>query len=162
MYWIAQHQHKSDLYTALADRLNNIVYFHEYLDQPESIARYKIMSVRGSLGIVASSNAEAGHANNEHAVPIQLIGILAIDKQILRLLTWRLLDTMWHNRTTTAWTSLPGQSARNRCWFKWMEGIPQVNLLFIWNHPKELERIALLYEVTCSQWRQFWGQQHLL
>ncbi len=70
--------HKSDLYTALADRLNDIVYFHEYLDQPESIARYKIMSVRGSLGMIASSNTEAGHASNEHAMSTQLIGILAL------------------------------------------------------------------------------------
>ncbi len=36
--------------------------------------------------MVASSNAEAGHASNEYAVPTQLLGILTIEKQILKLL----------------------------------------------------------------------------
>ncbi len=44
------------------------------------------MEVRGSLGTVASSNAEAGHASNEAAVPTQLLGIVAIETQILKLL----------------------------------------------------------------------------
>ncbi len=68
-------QHKSDLYIALADRPKDIDYFREYFDNPESIARYKILGVRGSLGMVTSSNAEAGHASHEHSVPTQMIGI---------------------------------------------------------------------------------------
>lgn len=36
--------------------------------------------------MVASSNAEAGYASNEHVVPTQLMGILANKKQVLKLL----------------------------------------------------------------------------
>ncbi len=79
-------KHRSDLYHELADRPKVVEYFRKYLDNPESIACYKILGVRGSLGTVASSNAEAGHASNKHAIPTQLIGILAIEKQILKFL----------------------------------------------------------------------------
>ncbi len=44
------------------------------------------MEVRGSLGMVASSNADAGHASNEHAVPTKLMGILNIEQWVLKLL----------------------------------------------------------------------------
>ena len=79
-------QHKANLYKALANRPRDVEYFRGYLDHPESIARYKIMEVRGGLGMVSSSNAEAGHASNEHAVPTQLMGVVDIEKQILKLL----------------------------------------------------------------------------
>ncbi len=79
-------RHRSELYEELASYPKDIEYFQRYLDNPESIARYKILGVRGSLGMVASSNAEAGHASNEHAVPTKLVGILTIEKQILKLL----------------------------------------------------------------------------
>ncbi len=36
--------------------------------------------------MVASSNAEAGHASNEHAVPTHLIGIVDIENQVLKLI----------------------------------------------------------------------------
>ncbi len=79
-------QHWADLYQELADHPKDVEYFHKYLDHHESIARYKILGVRGSNGIVASSNAEVGHGSNEHAMPMQLISILAIEKQVLKLL----------------------------------------------------------------------------
>ncbi len=71
---------------ALSDCPKNVEYFCKYLDHPDSIARYKILGIQGGLGMVASSNTEAGHASNEHAVPTQLIGILAKEKQVLKFL----------------------------------------------------------------------------
>ncbi len=62
-------KHRSDLYQELAACPKDIEYFQKYLDHLESIAQYKILGVGGSLGMVASSNAEAGHASNEYAVP---------------------------------------------------------------------------------------------
>ncbi len=50
------------------------------------MARYKTLEVRQSLGMVASSNAEAGHASNEHAVSTQLMSVAAIEEQVLKLL----------------------------------------------------------------------------
>lgn len=73
-------------FDALADRPKDVNQFHGYLNCPESIARYNILEVRGSLWMVASSNAEAGHASNDYVAPTQLIGIVAIDNQVLKLL----------------------------------------------------------------------------
>ncbi len=79
-------KHQSDLYKALSDRPKDVQYFEQYLDYPESIARYKIVEVTGIFGTVLSSNADAGHASNEDAVPTQLLWIVAIETQILKLL----------------------------------------------------------------------------
>ncbi len=84
--------HKDNLYRSLAEWPKDVEYFITYLDSPESIGRYKILEVSGSLGMVASSNAEAGHASNEHAVSTQLMGVVAIEKQVLKL-----LDSAQHN-----------------------------------------------------------------
>lgn len=54
---------------SVANCPSNIDYFNAYFDNPKSIARYKVMEVRGSLGKVASANAEADHASNKAAVP---------------------------------------------------------------------------------------------
>lgn len=79
-------KHRLDLSQELVDRPKDVECLRKYLDKPESIACYKILGVRGTLGTVASSNTEAGHASNEHTVPTKLLGILAIEKQILKLL----------------------------------------------------------------------------
>ncbi len=50
-------ERSSNLSNALANRPKDVDYFCEYLD-PKSIAQYKILEVRGSLGMLASSNAE--------------------------------------------------------------------------------------------------------
>lgn len=42
--------------------------------------------------MIASFNAEAGCASNEHAMPAQLIGVIAIEKQALELLE---LEDQW-------------------------------------------------------------------
>ncbi len=62
-----------------------------------------MLEVRGSLGIVASSNAEAGHASNEHAVPTQLIGMIAIENQILQLLEQRIGGFRVISPNTNSW-----------------------------------------------------------
>ncbi len=56
------------------------------LDSPKSLTGYMILEVRESLEMVASLNAESGHASNKHAMTTQLIGNIDIEKQVLKLL----------------------------------------------------------------------------
>ncbi len=46
---------------ALSDCPKDVEYFFKYLNHLYSIAMYKILGIQGSLGMVTSSNAEAGH-----------------------------------------------------------------------------------------------------
>ncbi len=65
-------QYRSDICKALADRPKDFNYYCGYLDCPKSIARYKILEVRGSLEMVGCANAEKGHSSSKHAVLTQL------------------------------------------------------------------------------------------
>lgn len=125
---------------------------------PESIARYKILEVQGSLGMVASSNAEAGHASNEHAVPTKLVGILDIEQQVLKLLE---CEDNWIQQDLTKYKQL-----ELHCLSKQENMDPDSGewkaLHHLTRFQKEQEAIKILHQGTSGRRQNHHWSQHNL
>ena len=73
------------MYSKLKSFPEYVKYFQKYFDDPDSIAKYRISSIRGGQCLISSTPAEQTHASNEIACPTKLTGLVTPEDQMLEL-----------------------------------------------------------------------------
>jgi len=78
--------HGKAVYKAFEQFPLQVKYFKKYFDNPDSIAKYSIMKIRGSMRCITSAAAEQCHSSNDVACPTKIMGIVSPEQQLLEML----------------------------------------------------------------------------
>ena len=125
--------HVSAVYCQLKSFPEYVKYFLKYFDDPDSIAKYLINSIRDGQGLITSAPAEQTHASNEVASLTKLTGLVTPEEQMLEL-TRR--SDHWVRRDLEDKAKL--ELEQHRLGSTMIEGSPEHKaLMCLYHHPRE-------------------------